>query len=247
MRFRTTTQRGFTLTEIMIAFGMFSLFLIGLFSLYRSAQTASSTAFWLQNIATGLRNATRHISSKVQKSSYPSTLVYPSNIIENSRPDFRLHYSSRGRLTPSICRTTTQKTDVGTQFLRFTESYPEKQGFQETTPASLTYHIYSLTKAGLMMYHRFEETITSTPPDYMNGSGISRPTVPPPFATLVESVELVSDVEAIQIGLQDNAATATPLLVEISCLNPRGQTRRSESSAVVPNVGVVAHPVETDW
>jgi hypothetical protein len=148
-------------------------------------------------------------------------------------------------LTPAICRATTQKTEVGTQFLRFTESYPEKQGFQETTPASLTYHIYSLTKAGLLMYHRFEETVTSTPDDYMKG--VPRPAVPPPFATLVESAELVSDVEAVQIGLQDNAATATPLLVEISCLYPRGQTRRSEAAAVVPNVGVVAHAVEADW
>lgn len=233
-----TNRAGVTLTEILIAAGILSLFMAGLFTLYSGGQTASATAFWLQKTATGLRDTTRHVSDRVQKTSYPSTLVYPAKIIENTSADFSLRVNQGGRINAADCLAVTGKTTVATKILWFTESFPERLGFETELTASLTYHIYSLSKGGQLLYHRFQETLAHTsPPDYIRA--VARPTIPPAGATQVESQELVTDVEFVNVGIQSATATGTPVSLEIGCLNPRGRTRRADQLTVIPNVAAV--------
>jgi len=238
-----TARRAFTLTEVIVATGILSLFLAGMFSLFSSGQSASSAAFWLQKTATALRNTTRHVSDRVQKSSYPSTLVYPGKIAENTRPDFCLHVNQAGSLKAVDCLAVESKTSMATKILWFTESLPEKRGFESEVSAFLTYHVYSLSKGGQFLYHRFQETIPLSDPSSGYISGLSRPAIPPPSATLVESKELVTDVDHVDVGIQSATATGTPVTVEIGCLYPRGKTTRLDRLTVVPNVAaVVATP-----
>lgn len=239
-----TGRRAFTMTEVVVAAGLMALFLAGLFALYSGGQTASGTAFWMQKTATALRNVARHLSNKVQQSSYPTTLVYPAKIVENSSPDFCLRVNAAGLLSATDSVAVADKTQVGTKFLWFTEALPERRGFDPEVTASLTYHVYSLTRAGKVMYHRFQEGIPFTnaggpPPAPEFIQNVPRPTIPPPFAELQESAELVEDVEFVRVGIQDTTATGTPVLVEIGCKYPRGHTRRANTTTIVPNVAAV--------
>ena len=235
--------RGFTLTEVLIASAVMSLFMAGLFALFRSGQNASGQAFWIQKVSGSLRNTTRHISQTVQKSSYPSTFVFPGDIKENTGNDFRLHYSWRGTLFATQSASVGAPGPMGTQFLRFVESFPEKQGFDVNRSASLTYHIYSLSSQGKLYYHRFEEVVgASTPPAYNELSGLTRPTIPPGGAIGMQAQELIQDVESVTVAAGNAVATAPSILVEVTCRYPRGETRRSEQAVVVPNVQALMHP-----
>ena len=241
--------RGFTLVEILIAAVVLSLFMTGLFSLFRSGQKASGQAFWIQKVSGSLRNTTRHISQTVQKSSYPSTFVYPGDIKENTGNDFRLHYSWRGTLFATQSASVTVPGNMGTQFLRFVESFPEKQGFAVNSGASLTYHIYSLSAQGRLIYHRFEEVVGgSNPPLYNELSVLTRPTVPPAGAVTMQAQELSEDVESITVSGSNALSTAPSILVDITCRFPRGDTRRSEQAVVVPNVQALMHSsADVNW
>ncbi len=233
-----TGRRGITLTELIVATGLLTLLLGGLFALYSSGQSASGTAFWMQKTATALRNATRHLSQKAQQSSYPSTLVYPSRIIENTSEDFRLRVNENGTLLATACLAVANKTEVATKLIWFVEALPERRGFDPEVPAQLTYHVYSLSRAGKILYHRFQETIAfTTPPDYMKG--VPLPDIPPPTAALQESLELIEDVEMVRVGIQEAVATGTPVILEINCKYPRGHTRRGDTITVIPNVAAV--------
>ncbi len=236
-------SRGFTLVEVLIASAVFSLFMAGLFLLFRSGQNASAQAFWIQRISGSLRNTTRHISQTVQKSSYPSTIVFPGNILENTGNDFRLHFTSRGTLFATQSISVPAPGPLGTQFLRFVESFPEKQGFNVNNAASLTYHIYSLSSQGKIYYHRYDENPgQSLPPAYNQLSTIARPTIPPAGATLRQAQELIDNVESVAVSVPTTTATAPSVLVDITCRYPRGDTRRSEQAVVVPNVQAMVHP-----
>jgi len=83
---RTSQRRGFTLTEILIAAGVLSLFMAALFSLYSGGTRMSSQTMWTQNIINQLKLASRQISTSIKKSSYPSSLTFPGNIVENEKP-----------------------------------------------------------------------------------------------------------------------------------------------------------------
>lgn len=230
--------RAFTLTELVVASGILTLFLAGLFALYSSGQSASGTAFWMQKTATALRNATRHLSQKAQQSSYPSTIIYPSKIIENTSQDFQLRVNETGTLLATACAAVSNKSDVATKVIWFVEALPERRGFDPEVPAQLIYHIYSLSRDGKLLYHRFQETISFTnPPDYIKG--VPLPDIPPPTAALQESLELVEDVESVRVNIQESVATGTPVSLEITCKYPHGQTRRSDTITVVPNVAAV--------
>ncbi|MBI3037896.1 prepilin-type N-terminal cleavage/methylation domain-containing protein [bacterium] len=237
---------GFTLIEVMIAFGVLSLFSMGVFALYRSGQNASSQTFWLQKEMAELRNTTRHIAAAAQKSSYPSTICFPGEIIDNEDDQFKFHYSSRGTLTSALSASVSGKSSPGTHFLRFAESLPEKQGFQtDDRQAILTFHIYSLTKDSRVLYHKYRQTIpTTSTPNYIKG--VSIPTVP--SGTMVESLELAGDIESVTITAQQPADSGLPKIsIEFNALYPRGQTRRTERVMAIPNVPGFPHPNGGDW
>jgi|GEM_PF-824227 len=250
--FRKGFFHGFTITEISVVCIVLSLFMTGLFSLYRSGQNAGSQAFWIQNTVSQLRNASRHISQTIQKSSYPATIVFPQKILENTRNDFMLHYTPKGTLSASQAKKYERKSTPGTLFLRAVECMPEKRGFQSDTQAVFNYHIYSLTKEGRLLYHRFEESIPFTSPDaYIQDVGKSQ--IPPKPLAPVESLELVSDVDSVGVKIQGNSrsdgvATAPPVIVDITCVMPNAHTKRSERIIGVPNVDAMEHDrVDPDW
>lgn len=229
----------------MVASAVFFLFISGLMYLFRSGQTASNQSYWLQKTATQLRNTFNHLNMNLQRSSYPATIIFPGKIVDNSRNDFKVHLSTRLLLPAKEAKEVKSSKEFGTQFLRFTESSPERKNFEINNPASLTYHIYSLTKAGKILYHRYMESVSTDLPLFIGG--IRRTHVPPEEAVLVEARELVDDVESIKVDSSSQATTTAPVSLEITCANPRGQTRRSEHFVGVPNVEVYFHPFDPDW
>jgi hypothetical protein len=106
--------------------------------------------------------------------------------------------------------------------------------FEEDTPGTIRYHIYSMTNRGLLLYHLFEEdNIVTTGPDY--AKGLSRGTIPPAGANLIRSSVIAEDVESVKIEPQNEGQT-TPITISITCRYVRGNTRRTEATTAVPNI-----------
>lgn len=231
--------------EVIIAACVLSLFMVALFSVFRGGQQAGAQGLWLQKTVTELRNATRHISSTMERSSYPSTIVFPGTIIENDKDDFKVHYSSESLIASARAKAVTGKTAPGTQFLRFTESIPEQSGGALANNAILHYHVYSVTRDGRLLYNRYQRNIPPTSaPAYIRN--ISQAQVPSGDSTLVESKELVTDVESIGIDISDTTASNTPLLIDINCAWSRGKTRRNERAVANPNIPAFKHNAASD-
>ncbi|HOT27431.1 MAG TPA: prepilin-type N-terminal cleavage/methylation domain-containing protein [Candidatus Ozemobacteraceae bacterium] len=238
-------RSGFTLMEVIIAASILSFFMIGLFGVFRGGQQVGAQGLWLQKTVTELRNATRHISTTISRSSYPSTIVFPGTIVENDKDDFKAHYSSEPCIEASRAKAVAAKTTPGTQFLRVTESIPEQSGGALTNNAILYYHVYSLARDGRLIYNRYQRNIPQTvAPNYIKD--ISQAAVPSGDTTLVESVELVTDVASIGVSISATTASITPILIDIECAWPRGKTRRSERAVALPNVPTFQHNATTD-
>lgn len=227
----TCRRTAVTLTELMIATVVLSLFLGGIFYLVRGGQNAGSQAFWLQKTIAGLRNTTRHISQTVQRSSYPSTIVFPDDIVENESPDFEIKYITSLYATESAV--VAGLNTPGTVFLRFVESTPERIGGSNPGQGLLHFHVYSLTSTGRLLYHKYDQPIPPTAaPLYV--STISQSSIPG-GAAIVRS-EILTDVESIFISASNPEARKSSIEVTITCAYPRGHTRRSEKALVVGNV-----------
>ena len=238
-------KNGYTLVEIIVASGVFSLFLAGALLVFRSGHQAGNQSFWLQKTAQELRNMIQHVSGVVQRSSYPATIVFPGQVHENHRNEFKVHLSQRLLICATEAVPLENPAVPATQFLRVTESQPEKVHFEENSPAVLTYHIYSLTNTGKILYHRYSESVISGSPSYIKS--ISRTRIPPEEAVPTSSSQLVSDVESVRIEARDLMSPSPSFQLTITCKNPKGNTRRSEQTTGVPNVGVVVHPHDPDW
>jgi type II secretory pathway pseudopilin PulG len=240
-------KRAYTLLEIVISSALFSMFLAAILLVFRSGHQAGNQSMWLQKTAQEQRNAIQQINSVVRRSSYPSTIVFPGKILENTRNEFKVHLSGRG----TLCATESAQPagdgidKPGTLFLRVTESNSEKVNFAETSPASLTYHIYSLTNTGKILYHRYSESVISGSPTYIKS--IARTQIPPEEAALTSHSQLVSDVESVHIEPRGSSSSEPAFQLTITCKNPKGNTRRSESTICTPNVEVMVRPYAQDW
>ncbi len=227
-------RKAFTLMEILIAAGVLSLFLGGLFSVFFGGQRMGSNAFWTQHVVNRLRNACRHISDTVKSSSYPSTIIYPGQVFENTNDDFKLQFNSKKLIHATETADIAGNSSPGTYLIQFPESIPEKQMFEADTPGTIRYHIYSMTNRGKLLYHMYEENnISTTSPDY--AKALAKPTFPPAAANLVKSAVIAEDVESVSISPQTENALS-PITLSITCKYPRGETRRTEQATIVPNI-----------
>lgn len=224
---------AFTLVEILIGAAALSLFMAGLFSLYSGGQKLGSQSFWTQQTVNKLRNACRHISDNVKKSSYPSTFIYPGKVIENTGNDFRLKFTAK-EVTCATETVAVAGNNPGTYIFQFAECTPERQQFETDTPATIRYHIYSLSNDGRLRYHLFtENAVVTVAPDFVKS--LAKPTFPPGAAPLEKSAIIAEDVESIAIKPQQENVVS-PITVSITCRYPRGDTRRVEEATAVPNV-----------
>ncbi len=224
---------------MIVACGVLGLFLTGLFSLWRTGQNTSNQGFWLQKTINELRNTSKHLSMTLQKSSYPSTIVFPGNIVEQVHDDFKIHFTQGGTLFATQAIDLSGKERPGTYFLTFVESVPEKQGFNPAEQGRVNFNVYSLTKSGVLLYHRFRAEVPFTvPPDYIKKISFSR-LFKDGSAPMAEAIELATDVEWVRIELLPSHENKIPIAVDISCAYPRGKTRRLERIVATPNVGVI--------
>ena len=105
-------NKGFTLMEVIIAFGVLTLFLGGVFSLYSSGSKMGNSTMWLQTIINQLKSTTRQINSSIRKSSYPSLLRFPQSITENKNDCFKVQYYD-GKLEAKDCPDANSNSDYG--------------------------------------------------------------------------------------------------------------------------------------
>ena len=215
-------KNGFTLAEVIISCGILSLFMVGVISLYTSGGKAGNTTMWLQTATNQLKLAARQINTSIQKSSYPSKIVYPSDIIKSEQNNFKVRYKAN---------TTVSGTE--TNFLIVTEAIPAKTGGLEgDVNAQLFYHVFSLGTNGDLIYYRYKD---SAAPSLITTSF----TRTVPNGTNIEyKTKLVKDVESIVCKKVDNDRNDSPLEVTITCHMPRSKTIRSEKAIGVPNVQI---------
>lgn len=236
---------GYSVPEIMVAAGVFMLFFVVVFGLLRGGQKAGEQAFWIQKTTTGLRNTARHVAQALQSSSLPSAIIFPGSILEaeDSTNDFKVHFSARGVLCATESVAITGNSVPGTQFLRIAEAVPEKRGFGVDVPGELKHHVYSLTKSGQLLYHRYDQTYTLD-----SGKNVTPAVQLPPTAGSPSVAQaIVEDVEYIKIVSQTGAGDTSPLALDIVCKDPRGHTRRQERVVAVPNTAAVSHGSDAAW
>lgn len=232
--FNRPASAAFTLIEIVIASGVLTLFLGGLFSLYSGGQRLGSQSFWTQQTVNKLRNACRQMSDNIKKSSYPSTIIFPGNVIENTSNDFRLKFNGQGTILSADAVAVAGAANPGRYIMQFVECTPERQRFEADTPGVIKYHIYSLSREGKLLYHLFaENAIVTAAPDYIKA--LTRATFPPAGAVLERNTIIAEDVESITITPQQENAVS-PITISITCRYPKGETRRVEEATAVPNV-----------
>lgn len=229
-----THKKGITLIEVLIGAGVLSLFMAGLFTLYSGGQRLGSQSFWTQQTVNRLRNACRHISENIKKSSYPSTIIYPGTSVENTSDDFKLKYNSKGIIFATETADVAGAANPGTYLFQFAESAPERQQFETDTAGRIKYHIYSLSSSGKLLHHLFvENAVVTVAPEY--AKSLSKPTFPPDGAALENSSVIAENVESVSVRPQIENAVS-PITVSITCRYPKGETRRVEETTAVPNV-----------
>ncbi|MFZ2955586.1 MAG: prepilin-type N-terminal cleavage/methylation domain-containing protein [Candidatus Ozemobacteraceae bacterium] len=239
---------GFTFVELVVACLILGIFLSSAFLLFRGGQKAGGQALWLQNIVGEMRSAVRRMSENARRASLPSTIIFAGGITENTSEDFWCRISGRSPLFATEAAVVNGNPEKpGTRVLLFVEASPECIGGETSRPASISYHLYSLTSTGHFLYHRFEETVPRTsPPAYI--SGLRHASVPPPEAHLKESRDLLTAVESLEIFFNRISSSPQPLSLSITCSQPDGKSRRTERITLVPTTPILVVPRSTpDW
>ena len=232
-------KKGFTLTEVIIACGVLTLFMAGVLSLYSSGSKMGNSTMWLQSITNQLKSTARQINTSIRKSSYPSLLTFPQKITENKSECFKLQYYD-GKLEANDCPELTSNQNFGKIFLITTESTPAKTGYSssENQDAEMIYHIFSLAKNGDLTYSKYKDT------ESKDSFTDSFSKTIPGKATGIYKTTLVRNVESIECKRKDdNRKSDTepqPIEIIINCLMPRSSTRRTETAVGTPNVEIVA-------
>lgn len=214
-------NKGFTLMEVIIACAVLSLFFIGLLSLYSSGSKMGNATMWLQSTTSQLKNAARQINTSIRKSSYPTKIEFPQNIIEAKKDCFYLQYYKGILKSPS----------TETTFLVSVESSPAKTGFSENTSAFLTYHIFTLDNNENLTYYKDKVEVTA---DDINENFERKIKLPPDKG--IKTI-LVRNVESVECLKKRDDDKAQPIEIKITCFMPKSNgTRRSETAVGTPNV-----------
>ncbi len=218
-------KKAFTLIEVMIACGVLALFMGGVMGLYSSGSKMSNSTIWLQHITTQLKTAARAINASIRKSSYPSVVSFPSEIIQAENDCFRVRFADVDSSRPN-------------KFLVITESIPGKKmnGSGSDVSANLTYHVYSLEANGDLVYTKYKDVVRAS----SINTGFSR-TIPGAGTQFYRSV-LVKDVDSVKCSKTDSTRDDSPVKVVINCKMPRANTTRSETVIGTPNVKVGGTP-----
>ena len=230
-------NKGFTLTEVIIACGVLTLFMGGLLSLYSSGSKMGNSTMWLQSITNQLKTAARQINTSIRKSSYPSLLSFPQKITENKAPCFKLQYYD-GKLEAKDCPDVNSNTDYGRRFLVTTEATPAKKGYSgnENKDAEMVYHIFSLAKNGDLTYSKYQDS------ESRESFTDSFEKEIPGTAKGIYKTTLVKNVESITCERKDNNRNTDtepqPIQITINCVMPRSNTSRTEVAVATPNVEI---------
>ena len=220
-------KKGFTLTEVLIACGILSMFIGGIIALYSSGSKMSNSAMWLQNVNNQLRTAARQINTSINRSSYPSAVVFPKDVIESQEECFHIKFY-KGKLEAS-------KSSNGKNFLVATEAKPAKSGSginskENDHDGELLYHVFSLNSKGELFYTSFTDT-------YKASGFTDKFTKAVPSGTQKHKTRLVWDVDSIDCKSSDDKREMSPIEITINCVMPKNKaTKRSETAVGTPNV-----------
>jgi len=236
-------RSGVTIIEVVIAAGVLSLFMTGLFSLYRSGSNLSNATLWTQQTINQLKLACREVNSTIKKSTYPASITFPGNITENTSSHFALHHFE-GTIYATQTAGISSSGFEGAKIISLTESAPAKIGFAaaDNREAVIIYHVFSLEPGGKLQYFRWREVVAGN----MIAS-LARPSIPPGGAEGIFRTVLARDVESVTCERTSPGNSRSPLLVRINCKIPRGETARSEQAVGTPNVALVSHNNVGGW
>ena len=224
-------NKGFTLTEVIIACGILSMFIGAVLTLYSNGSKMSNSTMWLQNTTNRLRNATRLISESIRKGSYPTIINYPKSITQSKSNCFKVQFKE-GKLLA-------KDSDKGKNFLVVAECKPvrigvEVQGSKKVTEnGEIKYHIYSLSSKGELTYSRYLESNLTSVTDSMTR------TIPSGTANREYTSVLVTDVDSVECNPKISGRKDSPLEIIINCKMPRQITTRSETAVGTPNVEII--------
>ena len=225
-------RKAFTLTEVLIACTILSLFIGGILALYTSGSKMSNSAMWLQNINNQLRIASRQINSSINKASPPSAIFFPQKVIESTNKCFFLKYYN-GELKASAAST-------GKNFLVTTEAIPAKTGSGYNSPkpedqdgdhdGTLYFHIFSINQKGDLVYTRYIDSYKANGFSESFSKSI-------PSGKIEYKATLVRDVDSVKCSSKATGKEFQPVEVTIKCAMPRHTTTHREETAVgTPNI-----------
>ncbi len=231
----TDNRLGFTLTEIIIAAGVLSIFIGGLISLFSGGSGISNKNLWLASVSNQLKLASRQVNNSIKASSYPTCLRYPNSIEENKADIYGAHFYDGVLMAEDATDGGEYK---GSIFLALTESKPAKLGYTDSKPsAEIFYHVFSLSKDGVLTFTKYSEEVAGASVAAMSSSSI--PSSRAKSNAGARSI-LARDVESVECSAV-GTSEKSPITVRITCKMPRGNTTRTEAGIGSPNVKIIPH------
>jgi len=244
------TTRGYTLIEILIATGVFSLFLAMAYTLFFSGQKVSSRAAWLQYVVNDMRVAEHAMTKAIKASSYPSTIT-PNNVYDvggglatgtTNSANYYVHFPKGTGLISSGTLTT------GDGLVLYTVSAkPERQGFplaSDNNPLVLTWSCFQMVPSpdnqalGRLVLNEKLASSSTTPPGYATSLNKKHSDAP-----LWRRTVLVDNVLSIRFDTGAMGHTPSQVTITLTCVHPRDPALfRTSVSSAKPNVGLSTAP-----
>ncbi len=216
-------NKGFTLTEVIIACGILSLFMGAVMTLYSSGSKMSNSTMWLQNKTNTLRTASRLISESIRKGSYPTKIDFPKDIVQSTKDCFKIQFHNGTLLAKSA--------SSGKNFLVVAECKPVKfESGTKKNDGEILFHVFRLAENGDLSYTYYKEKISDV------DTGLAKP-----IPSGKKGQVIVRDVESVTCSKKENRNNS-PIEVTINCQMPKNKsTKRSEVAVGAPNVEVVGN------
>ena len=263
-----SANAGFTLTEVMITVLLVSALVYTAHRILQFAHLETAKGYWLQQRITELRNATRAISMRIKKTSYPSTVVKAGGIdnVVSFKEWRRYDDSARLRdlqINPSTAMDmkavdgSVSPGPAPVSLMRFPICEPETDG----APGTITWVELLLEPEtpfnparplGRLDLLEREEVYRTVPPKYAFGyTGGFSPTQPPklrhPLVEDVSSVRIASfsvdELRGIMVaesgGVTRKYRRRYLVSVRVDCTNPRDEKIAiGDQCTVVANIDV---------
>jgi len=238
---------AFTLVEVIVACGVVSLFLTGVYTLFGGGQRIAAKSTWLQYTIDRHRLTQQAIFKAIKTSSYPSTIL-PSKIYDaggteenpgaNASAYFISIVSGAGKF---------KSADIISKnsgiFLVTMRSEPEMTKFQDSSEnkaGSICWSVFTMKPSpngqnlGTIYMEERVASYSTSSPSYAESLNLKYDAAP-----VLKSFKLAEDVDWIEFGVETAGYVPSEIKITLSSKYYRDENLTRQSVIkMVPNVGV---------